>query len=471
MKYVVFPVILSILLSPMTALATFDSFSYNPENLLSDAEMVNSYSMTKKELDQFLKRGSLGTLVTPDVFGVPSTASDIIWQSSQQFELNPKFLLVLLQREQSIVEDKTPTQDQLDWAMGYAVCDDCSKSDPRIQKFKGFGKQVYYAAERISKTYLTELNTTGKTQTGIGPGIDHVIDGTVVTPANFVTSILYTYTPHLSGNKNFVKIWDRWFTREYPSGSLLQDTKTGGIWLIKNGIRRPIQSRAAFHSRFNENQIVQAVTSEIETYPTGKPIAFPNYSLLRSPKGTVYLIVDDVKRGFTSQEALRALGYTPDEIEDVGWEDLEAFAEGEPITTEVAYPQGALLQNNVNGGIFFVQNGTKHPIFSREILNANQINSSVVAMSPKDLDAYPTANPLLFPDGTLIAVTGSPDIFVVADGTRHHILDEQTFTAYGWKWNQIIWTNERSVLIQPEGDPLTTRLDEPETTLEIASNL
>jgi len=450
-------------------MAASETSFYNPNDLLSDAEMMDVYAMSKDELESFLKRGALSTFVTEDVFGVRTKASDIIWQAATQFQLNPKFLLVLLQREQSLVEDDAPSQNQLDWAMGYSVCDDCSKSDPRIQKFKGFGRQVYYAAQRIRENYLVTLEQTGKTETGIGPGIERFIDGVLVKPVNHVTSALYTYTPHLAGNRNFVKIWDRWFSRVYPSGSLLQDSKTGGIWLIKNNIRRPIQSRAAFHSRFNDRQVIQASTEEIESYPLGNPITFPNYSLLRSPKGTVYLLVDDEKRGFTSAEALRALGFTQDEVEDVDWEDLEAFTEGEPITTQVTYPQGAYLQNKETGGIFFVQNGSKHPIFSREILKANNIGSSIVLVSPTDLEAYPTADPLLFPDGTLVATQSSPDVFVIEHGKRRQIADEASFLAYGWKWNQIVWTTERAIVIHQEGDPLTTTVLEQD--LELASTL
>lgn len=456
MKLLAFFVICTTLLSPITTSAAFAEVVFDPSDLLSDEEFLDVSAMTREELNQFLQRGFLGSFVTEDVHGVPVYASQIIWDAAQEFGLNPKFLLVLLQREQSLIEDDLPTQDQLDWAMGYAVCDDCAKNDPRIQKFKGFGNQVYYAAKRIRESYLTDLEDRGFTESGVGPGIEAKIDGTIVVPVNKVTSALYTYTPHLHGNKNFVMIWNRWFTRDYLTGTLLQDRTTGGIWLIQQGVRRPIQSRAAFHSRFNENQVVQASASQLELYEIGKPIAFPNYSLLRSPHGTVYLIVDDTRRGFTSQEAFRALGFTSDEVVDVEFEDLEAFVEGDPITTEVVYPQGALLQNNVTGGIFFVQNGQKHPIMSKQLLEANQLPAAIVPVTPADLDAYATADPLAFPDGTLIAATGSPDVFVVADGQRHPIANAETFLSYGWQWDQIVWTNERSVLIHPLGDTLAS---------------
>ena len=465
-KLLAFSVIFTLILFQFPSVDAAEDFSFNPHYLLSDADFTDVGGMTKHELDLFLTRGSLATLITPDVNGHVKSASDIIWEASQKFHLNPKFLLVLLQREQSLVEDDNPTQDQLNWAMGYAVCDDCSKSDPRIQKFKGFGKQVYHAAKRIRFSYIADLDSRGFTQSGIGPGIETIIDGTPVTPVNFATASLYTYTPHLHGNKNFVKIWEKWFEHAFLAGTLLQDKSTGGVWLIQNEKKRAITSRATLHSRFNPNLVVPVSPDALEAYPEGAPIAFPNYSLLRSPAGGVYLIVDDSRRGFTSQEAFRAIGFSPDEVVDVEWSDLDPYSEGEPITTSSVYPQGAMLQDKSTGGVFFVRNGLKHPIMSREIMQTASLPGAILPVNPEDLAAYTTADPLRFKDGTLVAANGSPDIFVIENGERRLIDNEETFYAYGWNWSQVIWTNERSVLLHELGQPLILDMEEVEIATE-----
>ncbi len=441
------------------------TISFDPNSIATDEQLLDIYSTTKDELGVYLSQGSLIEYIGTDVDGVRRSALEIIWNAGQEFSINPRFLLVLLQREQSLVEDDHPTQDQLDWAMGYAVCDDCSKSDPRIQKFKGFANQVHFAAERIRRSYLTDLNSRGYTETGIGPGREVLIDQTIIIPKNQATSVLYTYTPHLHGNENFARIWNRWFHNRHLEGSLLQDKTTGGIWLIQNGERRPITSRSAFFSRFNPQSVIAVGPSILETYEIGTPIRFPNYSLLRSPRGTVYLIVDDERRGFKSQEAFRAVGFSTDEIVDVTWDDLALYTEGTPIDTSIVYPQGVLLQDSKTGGVYFVQNGLKHPILSREILSTHFPTPSIRPVSPTDLETYETSEHLLFPDGTLMAVVGSPDVFVVEQGVRRHITNEATFHTYGWRWDQIVWTNERSVLIHPLGDPLNVTFDETDVSL------
>lgn len=468
-RVLIFLLLFSILSpSPTLVLRAEEDVNVNYNFLLSDEEMLDASSMNLAQIQSFLSRGKLAKYHTKDLDGIKRSAAEIIQRAALTFNISPKFLLVLLQREQSLVEDNNPTKDQLDWAMGYAICDDCSKTDPRLQKFRGFAAQVYYSAQRIRDSYLSDLERRGFTESGVGPGIEVIIDNKKIVPVNFATASLYTYTPHLHGNENFFRIWERWFSSEYPTGSLLQDETSGGIWLIQNGLRRPITSRAAFFSRFNPSTLVSASTSTIESYPIGQAITFPNYSLLRSPRGTVYLIVDDTRRGFTSQESFKAAGFTSDEIVDVTFEELQPYAEGEPITVSTLHPEGMLLQDKTTGGVFYVENAVKHPIYSREILANRFPNRTLIPTDTSELDSYERSTPVAFQDGTLVAVRDGSDIYIISDGQRRHIMDEATFVAYGWKWNQVVWTDERSVNIHPLAEPISTALET--SNIELAKN-
>lgn len=470
MRLIAFVFLVGFFLTQFPVLVFAEDFiTYNPNLLITDAQMTDSSAMSKEEIQLLLSRGALNQTSTIDILGRQRSAAEIIMDASVQFRLNPQFLLVLLQKEQSLVEDNQVSQDQLDWAMGYAVCDACAKSDPGIQSFRGFGNQVFYAAKRLRESYLANLEDHGVTPSGIGPGKQTMIDGAVVVPANNATASLYTYTPHLFGNQNFVRIWNRWFSKNFPNGSLLQDKDSGMVWFLQNGKKRPITSKAALLSRFNTDNVIPVETQTMAKYPDGAPISFPNYSLLRSPKGTVYLIVDDVRRGFVSKEALRVSGFVPDEIVDVTLNDISSFAEGEPITTKTVYAAGALLQNKKTGGVYYIENGRKHGIFSKEILLSRFTSPMILAVSENNLESYQTSDPFTFPDGSLIGVRGSSDVFVVDNGLRRPITDAITFLTYGWKWDQIRWTNERSVLLQPIGEPISTQLNSEK--LFIASEL
>jgi hypothetical protein len=143
--------------------------------------------------------------------------------------------------------------------------------------------------------------------------------------------------------------------------------------------------------------------------------------------------------------------------------------ETKPITVETVYPQDALLQDNTTGGVFYVENGLKHPIVSREILANQFADQTIVAVDPENLDSYARAEDVGFAEGTLMGVTGSPDIFVVSEGERRPITDEITFFTYGWSFDQVVWTNERSVLLHPLGESVSTDLD-GEDHIEVAGN-
>lgn len=440
------------LLTPLFPILAKDTSFIDPNFLLSDQDLTDTKSVSYNDLAALFAHGALATMQVPDQNGFLRSPIDIVWDAARAFRLNPGFLAVLLQREQSLIEDAAPSQDQLDWAMGYAVCDDCRKDDPGIQKFRGFGAQVYMAAERIRESFLDGLTRTGRTPSGISVGKPVTIDGITVTPQTKATAVLYTYTPHLHGNQVFTKLWNRWFVPDYPSGSLLQDTATGTVWLIQNGTRRSM-TRSAFATRFVGRTPIKVTSTVLEAFDEGPAIKYPNYSLVRIPSGTVYLLVDDARRGFASAAAFRATGFSPDEITDIAADSLVGYVEGIPITDGTVSTRAALLQAPT-GGVFAVQDGIKHPIISRELLKARFGTTRPKASSQKILDAITTGNPIDFPDGTLVMGNGNPSVYVIADGQRLPIMDEATFSAYGWLWKQVIKTDDRSLALHPLGEPV-----------------
>lgn len=435
--------------------ARADAFSFNPNYLISDAEFSNMFSMDLGQIQEFLGRGTLAAYKTTDVDGKERYASDIIWRAAQRNNVNPQVILVMLQKEQSLVTDPEPSSSQFDWAMGYAVCDDCSYDDPDIQRFKGFAKQVNSATLQLTEGYLADIDSLGQTVMGYAPGEPTTIDDATVTPVNNATAALYTYTPHLHGNENFAKLWQAWFVRQFPTGSLLQNADDGGVWLIQFGSRRPITSRAAFTSRYDDASIISVESSELEAYPVGRPISLPNYSLISGDDGAIYLLVDDSLRHVVSMEAFRSIGFNLDEVIEVSADELAGYSLGEPITSTTVYPQGALLQDATTGGVYFVENGVKSPIVSREILLARFGSRAITSAAPEELETYATGSPIAFPDGTLIGVAGEPAVYVISDGRRRPIPNEQTFTAFGWQWDDVVWTDERSVELQPLGENLS----------------
>lgn len=445
--------------------------TWNPNKTITDGELENYSSMSAAQIQLFLdQHGALGNYQTVDIDGMSKSAAEIIARVSRTYHLNPQFLLTLLQREQGIIDSTTISDSQLAWSTGYAICDDCSKTDPDLQQYRGFVNQLEQAGKRIRETFLTDIDQTGSTINGWGPGITQIIDQVFVTPENSATTALYIYTPHLAGNYLFWQIWQKWFNLQYPDGSLLtsNDPDDNTVWVINQGFKRPILTRAALISRFNPKNIVIATQEELARYPDGLPIRYPNYSLLRSAKGTVYLTADDTRRGFPSLRVFRALEFHEDEVIDVTDEELSAYTEGLPLAATTSYPRGSLLQDRATGGVYFVQDGIKQPIITKEIMTARFPDMSIVPLTTKQLASYRTGEPITFADGELVGVPGFPDIFVISEGSRRPIVSAATFTSMGWDWQDVIWTSEKALALHPLGDPII--LDQNSDTSPVVTN-
>lgn len=434
-------------ISPTLATPDFD-----PNFIISDADLTDSNSTTQESIQEFLKNqnGALASYVDPIT---RRRASEIIWQSAGTYGINPRVLIALIQKEQSLVTDSAPKETQYRWAAGFALCDDCDPFDPRVAIFGGFTNQVDRATWRF-RWYIDELKN-GTTDWLKRPGQTYSIDGYNVTPVNIATAALYNYTPHYHGNYNFWRIWNAWFAKIYPDGSLLRQAGTNETWLIQGGKKRRFISMSALRSRFDTNKIIDVGKDELERYEISNPIKFAQYSLLRSPRGTVFLIVNDERRGIASKDVFRTIGFNWEEVEDVSFAELNNYSEGRPITLKSIYPLGALLQNKKTGGVYYVENGVKHAIYSKEILNSNFKTRKLTAVTPEELEKYPTGLPIQFNDGELVMANNSDIIYIISNDERRPFASREIFDKLGYKWENVIKTNDKALEIHPLGSPIT----------------
>ncbi len=437
------------LITPQFVHAEFD-----PNYILSDAELTDRNAMDLNQIQSFLERGSLAEYQAPDWEGRTRYAADIIWRAAQQHFINPRFLLVLLQKEQSLVEDPDPTQKQLDWATGYAVCDSCSMNDGSISRWQGFGKQINSAAMQFTEGYMVDIEEYGVTAGKYGPGVAATIDGTIVTPENAATAAMYAYTPHLHGNENFVKIWDRWFGKEYPTGTLLQAAGEDGVWRIERGYRRPITSQSALTSRYNPDLIITVSKSTLDQYPEGSPISLPNYSLVRDEDGNIFLLVDDTMRHITSMEAFRSVGYSEDELIAITSNEVAQYAQGTPITASTQDPTGKVVKLSTNGALFYLIDGYRKAILDPAILRANFPNTTPSTATPVEIEQYREGAFLKLPDGTLVRSHDNPAVYVISDSEKHPIESESVFTEYGYSWSNIVFVDDAVLNLHKTGNAL-----------------
>jgi hypothetical protein len=448
--------------------------AFNPNYILSDDEMRNSSAMNFQQLHEFLRqKGGLNKQFDVDaVDGLLKGAAQLIDDSAKRYHINPKYILVLLQKESGLVETGNPTKNQLDWAAGYALCDGCHKSNSLAQKYKGLAKQIDAGAGWVdwymnNAQILTYLKQPGQTFT---------VSNSRVTPVNLATAALYNYTPHLKGNKLFWNIWQRWFGEgtgeiRFPDGTLVMNDETGAYGLIQAGKFRPITNKSVLESRFG-NQIPVILTEYefrlLEETNPGRPLLLPDLSLVRDETGTIYLLLGTRRRPIASREVFRQIGFNPEEVENVESIDLEDYELTTPISLDETYPLGQLVQDKTTGGVWYIEGGFRHAIWDRAILLTRFKKQSIIQRLPEEIGQFELGDPLMFPDGILAKSPNDPAVFVISDGYRRRIPSEEVFLGFGYRWDSIVTCSDRALALHPEGEPLL--LFEEPVTVAAAKN-
>lgn len=223
---------------------------FDPGNLISDAKMYTSGTLSVTQIQRFLngkvascrsgytclKNFSQTTRTkAPNSYcsgtyrgASRESAATIISKTSKACGVSEKVLLVILQKEQGLVTHTWPSDWRYRIAMGYG-CPDGAACD---SQYFGFQNQVYMAAKQLKRyTQDSYFNwyPVGKTSQvrwhpnaacGSGP----------VTIRNNATAALYYYTPYQPnraalaagyaaandacasyGNRNFVNYYTDWF--------------------------------------------------------------------------------------------------------------------------------------------------------------------------------------------------------------------------------------------------------------------
>lgn len=237
---------------------------FKPGNIISDAVMANYNSMTVAEIQAFLTNKnpcnnrdynayvqqsnqypsvkwhwtgtpSNGHFVCISeerfgdgtVIGEGQTAAEIIYNAAQDNKINPQVLLVLLEKEQSLISDPIPHSGQYRAATGYG-CPDTAACD---SKYYGFKNQVYRAAELFRYTldhgYYAYPEKTRGVYVAYNPSSS--CGRSEVYIENRATAALYRYTPYQPnaaalnagfgmgdscsayGNRNFYLYFTQWF--------------------------------------------------------------------------------------------------------------------------------------------------------------------------------------------------------------------------------------------------------------------
>lgn len=158
------------------------------------------------------------------------TVAQLIYEEANQHNINPRLILVMLQRESSAVTQSTPSSTTRQaWPLFYnydermaaclngdeASCNDSKYSQPdyayRAENYGGVGQQIAYATAQ-----LRNLSGDGNPNNGTYCESSCVVsvDGQNITTDNSESCALYKYTPHFVSYNTasaFYTNWQSWW--------------------------------------------------------------------------------------------------------------------------------------------------------------------------------------------------------------------------------------------------------------------
>ena len=432
--------------------------TYDPNNILSDNEYLDSSSMSGSYIQEFLNsKGSGLANISVDAGGTLKSVATIFYEVAKTYGVSQKLLVATAQKEQSAITCEELSQNQLDKLMGYGIY-----SGNDYSEYLGVYNQIDYATKQFRRYYDYSENygwQVGQTRM--------TSDEIAVTPNNKATAGLYDYTPYAGadagavkddagngGNFLFWKTWNNWFVTNHPSGTLVREEGQIGIYYIQNGKKKPFWSGKVFEEYgFQENLVVTVSKNELDAYSTVSPMKYIDGTVVQGPDGGVLVIENGLKRAITSREAFDNLGYKSKNIIQVSKEELDLYEKGENITSKTTYPNGTLVISPINGGVYLLEGNYRKSVRDRQIFENRFKWEKTVSISEVRFNQYNEGSPVLFKDGTLIRDEAG-SIFVIENGLRRHISRPSIFTGLGYNIENVINVPNWIILMHPGGEAI-----------------
>lgn len=236
----------------------------------------------------------------------------------------------------------------------------------------------------------------------------------------------------------------------WPNGSLLQ----GGsprVYLMRGGRLWPVTSRGAFESAFGWSEIARVPDAAIKAFRTGGQLGFRDGSLIRTPDGRVWLISDGRRRHVRTRADFDRLGFSWKAVWSVTREEAQVHRLGDPVDPSAPVrPNGLLIQGS-GAEVFWVQNGQRRHVPSRTVFESRFRWHDVSRVDELTLAAHALGPPVGFRDGTPVRSEDDPAVFLISDGQRRHISSRATFEALGFSWRNVRTATEAELALHPIG--------------------
>jgi len=414
---------------------------FDPGMIISDAKFYDGDAMSQGDIQGFLRArvpscASGYVCLSTYVESTPARAADsrcsslqasrlsgadIVYWVGRACGVSQSALLVLLEKEQGLVTDATPTDRQFRSATGYG-CPDTAACD---SLYYGFFNQVYNAAHqfKVYQSTPTRWNYQAGRSNRIlwHPNAD--CGSSQVTIRNQATAGLYIYTPYQPnaaalrnlygtgdscssyGNRNFWRLYTDWFgsTSDGPVSSFVKTATDDTVFLVSGGQKHQVPDFGVYQSLSALGGISTVPRSYLDARGTGAPAS----ELVRDPStGSVALVQADRRHRFGSCDLVASYGY--------GCGDAVNLDPGQLASVPDAGEMSAFFVLPGSPVTYLLTGGTRYPVSTwSAVLGLNDGRSPFVAtMRAGVASRYPVGHAALEP-GTLAKASNSPDVYVV----------------------------------------------------------
>lgn len=224
--------------------------------------------------------------------------------------------------------------------------------------------------------------------------------------------------------------------RAFPNGSIIRKKTNPQVYYIENFQKRAIESPALFESRnFDWKGLIVSSEGDIDQIPDGPKLTFRDGSLL-SNKGGVYIISDGLRRPIVSPEAFLRLGFKWNNIKAVSDAELNLHPLGEAVTMTSNYPDGVVIKTG-GGKMYLVDDDKRRYVPSPLIFESQFKWNETVDLS---LPVAPVYNPSEKGDITIrdgILISGEGKVWVTENNKKVPIFSPEIFESLGLSWGQI----------------------------------
>lgn len=348
-------------------------------------------------------------------------ASEIIYYVAESCGINPKALIVLLQKEQSLITDDWPWPIQYRSATGYG----CPDTAPCDAEYYGFFNQVYAAARQFKRYTQGGFNHRAGMNNSVRYHPNVACGSSIVYIENQATAGLYNYTPYQPnkaaldnlygtgdncssyGNRNFWRLFNDWFGSTQGGSYLLRTIDNATVYLVVNDTKYPISDINVLDAFSPLGPVGYVSPQYLASKSTGSVLK----RLVRSEDGTVYFVDSGIKLPFTSCANIEHYGYTCGDSINLTSSQLALLHTG-PLMTRV--------YGTTSGKKFFIESGKKREVYDLQSLQLQGIGTTYNVLKESGLNHLTYGTPIIR-DNVVVTTRGTNNLALNYEGSLRNL--------------------------------------------------